>query len=358
MKENKIIKYLNSLYVKETGSFLFSKYSNDTILSTDFTVMLCNLLKIDVDSYYNSEKIKDYLLQTMNVDGLFIDRKFDSSIERYHKNDYIQLQFTYFTLIALDILGVRFQELTFMKPFLKEESLEEWFQQLNWGNFWYESNKIMFIMYFLAYLMKYGDNELQTKANEMIQVCFRILDQKQDKNTGYWGTDLNNNNLQDGCFGSSHIYLFYDYFKKEIQYPNKIVDSTILLHSTNGLINRVEGGACEDYDAIEIYYRILKQTSYRNDEIHAKIRLMKDTLDKAQNRDGGYSYRLYAGKSLFKDKKTKYKYSSWDMMETPIYHSDIWGTFFRMLTIKMVEDILSNKKDYNSYNLPGWGYFN
>lgn len=340
--------YINSLF--RYDKYCFSQFSSPTILSTDFAIQASYLNKIIIKTKQKKD-ISKYLLSNHDKNGYFIDKEFNINNNSYHKNDYIFPQFTYFTLIALDILGINNLETPFIENYLNEVNLKKWFQSLDWGNFWYESNKIMFMLFFFSYLERYN-KKLRNKARQCIQLSFQILNEKQDKNTGFWGTNYNNNNLMDGCAGSAHIYIFYDYFHKEIKHAEKIIDSTLLLHKYK-LINGKGGGACEDYDAIECYFRCLRQTDYKKNEIIRKLSKMRAIISRSQNRNGGYPYKC---PYLFCNYNDVYKYSSWDKMTTPIYKPDIWGTFFRDISIKVIDYIIDNKKDFQSYQLPGWGY--
>jgi hypothetical protein len=365
MKLNRqfLLKYLIKLYNKENGSFNFSEYSLATILSTDFAVSQIFLIN-EID--YLKERyqhIRDYLLRAKQPNGYFIDTDFDLAHNNtFHKNDYVVPQFSYFTYIALDILGMHFEDIPFIEKYLDSKTINLWLNELEWGNFWYESNKIMFMMYFFSYLIKYGNESHKERAGLCINEFFKVLNAKQDKNTGFWGTDFNNNDLQDGCFGAAHIYLFYDYYGIEIQYPQKIIESTLTLHSENGLIGSKEGGACEDYDVIDIYHRILKQSIFKKEEILDKLLLMKKKINCSQHTDGGFSYKLYdySLKNIikFRKDKIKYKYSSWEKMSTPIYLPDSWGSYFKVLSLIVIDRIIQGKlnNSFKSYNLPGWGF--
>src|SRR5690606_18587017 len=127
-----------------------------------------------------SEDIIPSLLKLRNKEGYFVDKNFDpedSSV--YHKPDYVINQFTYFTLVALDILGFHFENLEFLSPFYNEIFLYEWFESLNWGKFWYESNKIMFLLYFLTYAKHYSKSQNNTShVLKLIYLSFNILDGK------------------------------------------------------------------------------------------------------------------------------------------------------------------------------------
>lgn len=357
---NNVEIYIQS--INKNGGFKFSSASNVTLLSTGFAVSALDLL----DSKYLlkiNDSAANYLLGSKSVDDYFKDSNFDASANvGFHKNDYVIPQFTYFSMIALDHLGVHLDDLVFIHKFYDIKYLENWFENLHWDQFWYESNKIMFLLYFFSYLVKYGNKENREKSKEAIETSFKILNVKQAKNTGLWGTNLNNNNIPDGVYGAAHIYLFYEYFQKEIHYKEKIIDSVITMHSKNGLSQNEEGGACEDYDLVEIYSRVLKQTDYRKNEVFEQLSKMYSVIDNAQQKDGGFSYKLYRPKNISdrlfkrKPKDAVYTYSSWSQMITPIYYSDIWATFFRILTLESIGRMINRSKKLQSYTLPGWGY--
>lgn len=358
MKLKKATEYFLSLLLEKEGTFRFSTQSpHTTLLASDFAVMALFLTN-SVDSLHK-EKVIKALLEHKTAQNGFCDLMFDTGIERFHKPDYTINQFAFFTLTALDHLDIHFQKLDFFDEYLDVRKLAEWFDTIEWGRFWYESNKIMFWLYFYAYIIKYGNATDKARAKGCIEFSFNLLNSKQDKNTGYWGTDLNNNNIVDGCFGAAHIYLFYDYFGREINYKEKIIDNTLTLHTKNGLILTSEGGACEDYDAVEIYLRLMKQTVYRKQDIIKQLVKMKKTINRNQEPYGGFPYRISQKKyGLFKQRKEDvYRYSSWELMESRLYYSDSWGTFFRLLTLAVIDKLLQpENRWYKSYALPGWGY--
>ncbi len=357
MNTKHVTKFILNLYNSENGLFKFSSTSNPTLLSTGFSIMTLSLLE-NLDKI-KKEKIIEDMLKHKTSQNKFIDKLYDPSVERFHKPDYTINQFSFFTLIALDHLDYRINNLDFFHEYLDINNLRNWFKSVDWSKFWYESNKVMFWLYFYSYIEKYGNESDKEKAKECIDYSFTVLNEKQDKNTGYWGTDLNNNDLVDGCFGAAHILLFYDYFNRTIQYKEQIIDNTLSLHSKNGLILTPEGGACEDYDAVEIYLRLLKQTEYRKRDIINQIEKMYHVINRNQETDGGFPYRISLRKyGLFKQKKEDvYRYSSWEMMEARLYYSDTWATYFRLLTLAAIDNILKeNNKWFHSYSLPGWGF--
>ncbi|MFZ6664547.1 hypothetical protein [Peijinzhouia sedimentorum] len=348
-----IDKYLSS--IATNSGFKFSKYSNQTILSTSFAISTSHLEKIELT---NKETYGSYLLANRTEEGYFTDENYGYHKHIYHGPDYVLPQFSFFSLTALDILGFRAKDLFFVQE-LSEDSLLGLLESSMLQNFWATSNQVMFQLYFLAYELKYNLEANKELILRKIDLVFEFLNRKQNKNDGYWGNDKITPSMYHKAYGAAHIYLFYDYFGKEIPLIEKVIDSTLKLHKSNGLIETLEGGACEDYDIIEIYLRCLKQSDYRKDEIFQRLIQMKSTIEASQNKDRGFSYRLKKSnwRDVFRKKDmSSYKYSSWDYMETPLFESDIWATFFRCLSIKTIEHIVFNKNNFNSINLPGWGY--
>lgn len=354
------LKYLQSL-LNIDGSFNFSKKSKPSFLSTSFGVMI-DFLKNDHLSF-NKENILQYYKTGIdsNLNELIDPALKSKDIKGLHKLDYIQNQITYFSLIAMDVLDYQAPEIANgASDFENMESIEKWFNHLDLSHFWYESNKIMFLLYFLFYVEKYADSNKAEEAKKKIEEIIFLLTKTQDINTGFWGTNLNGNDLYDGCFGAAHIYIFYDYLNLEIPYVEKVIDHTLKLHHSNGLMKSKHGGACEDYDAIDIYLRCLNQTDYRTNEIFDILYKMRQIIKASQNNDGGFSYKIEdsISKNFFYNNilQRSYTYSGWKLMETPSFKSDLWATWFRSLSINVIDYLLDKKEDFNSYNLPAWGF--
>ena len=356
----KVLKYIDKLFIEKDGSFKFSARSPSTLLATDFAVSTMYLLE-GAEKLKEYGQSKEYLLSAQSEADIFIDPLFNpKDTFGSHSTNYIINQFTYFTLIALDHLGEVFSSLRFYQnEFADEKKIRSWINQLDFSRFWYVSNEIMFIFYFSSYLLKYGDVEAKNLAERNIDILFEVLNEKQDPDTGYWGTELNNRNLIDGCYGAAHILLFYDYFKKDIRYTDKIIDNTLFLHSENGLMGNKYGGACEDYDAIDIYLRCMRYTDHRKSDIISQLLKMKEQMLKRESPSGGFPYRISNNpirRTIKIAMKRSYRYSGWGGMETLAYLPDIWATWFRSMSLAVIDLITENKKDFYSYSLPAWGF--
>lgn len=353
-----VINYLNSL-CNEDGSINFSKYSSSTFLSSSFGTMIHFL--VNRNKSQNGDKTIGYFKTGIDPNFKIRDPKLNKTdLGRAHNLDYIESQIAYFSMIALDSLGYQISQIPLVdKFFASGDNLKKWFNNLNFKRFWHESNKIMFVLYFFFYLKKYGNEQLTFQASKNISVLLNLLNNSQDPETGFWGTN-HTSDLYNSCFGAAHIYIFYDYLNMEIPFVEKIIDNTLKLHHANGLIKTKYGGACEDYNAIEIYLRCSNQTDYRRNEILEVLSKMKKIISGSQNNDGGYPYKI--AHNIFQNfgfnnvLKREYTYSSWEKMKTLSFKSDLWATWFRLLSIKVINYLLEGNEEFNSYDLPAWGF--
>jgi len=357
---NAVLEYSKKLFDNTNYGFKFFNNGNLTILSTSFGVqlnfLLNNLSNYPIDKIYITLK-----KQQDSKTGLFIDNNFDIKQTVGFEEEYILWQFTYFTTIALDMLGEKPQySFNFLSDLKNKKSLEKWLKKQDFRNFWYTSNKIMFLFYFLTY----EQERLNIDNSGLIDYLFDFLDSKQDANTGFWGTQ-NGASLENGMFGASHIYLYYDFHGRKINYKDKIVNNVIKLQNSYGLFGSKLGGACEDYDAIEILSVLTKHSNYKYKVINNVVSKTYNMIQKNQNKDGGFSYNI-DNRSILKRLKDKitgkehyYNYSGWDKMRGKCFESDLWGTYFRVLTIAKIERMLdiSRSNEYKFYSLPGWGYY-
>ena len=126
----------------------------------------------------NKLEIIEYLLSTRNSEGYFIDPNYKYHKHAEHDSNYVIPQFTFFTLSALDALGVKNIELPFLKE-LNDEKLQEELNKSLEKNFWATSNQLMFLMYFITYAIKYY--KTPADGNEYMNTIFRFLNLNQNK---------------------------------------------------------------------------------------------------------------------------------------------------------------------------------
>ena len=147
MDEN-IGRYIRSRLVNGGDAFNFSGTAPATLLSTDFALSTLFLLEGDqgISGYLSS---RDKLLSCKTEKDYFMDRNFDPDLTTgSHSQDYIKNQFTYFTMIALDMAGHSLPDLPFFhEKYGDPDKLEQWIRAQDFSRFWYSSNELMFVRY-------------------------------------------------------------------------------------------------------------------------------------------------------------------------------------------------------------------
>jgi len=356
--ENFILK----LYDESSGGFRFTPHGDVTLLSTCFGVQLCYLIgRIDL---MDERKVGAFIRNQQQITGEFLDHQFDGADLQGRQNEqYLLWQFSFFSLTALDMLGqIPDHDLQFLDEYLSVETVERWLSGVDFKDFWYGSNEIMFLLFFLSYAMKY--ERKCEKCLRSVNYILSCLDSMQGKNDGFWG-ESGSTDLANRMFGAAHIYLFYQFFNKIPGYVPTIVEKTLSLQVSNGLYDSYVGGACEDYDGVEILGRMMRWGGDK-EQIRCSMERSYRTILKAQNSNGGFPYRISSAKPgiivrriVEKIKgEENYRYSGWSKMESNSYTPDLWATYFRMLSIANIE-IAGNlplQFPYVSYDLPAWGY--
>lgn len=354
--------FLEKIYDHREGGFRFCENGRTTLLSSCFAVQLCYLL--NRQDFLDRRMLAERIVAQQKIDGTFVDPGFSrSQLIGRQSDEYLRWQFTFFALAALDMLEVRPAHGNgFLGDFQDPDFTEAWLLRQDFDDFWYGSNIIMFLLFFLAYEREKGS----TNYNESLARIFACLDRLQDGTTGFWGKRVQVDPA-NGMYGAAHIYLFYEYFERPIGIVPKIVESTLKLQHSNGLYGGCEGGACEDYDGVEILVRTKAGASASaGEEIKDSLRKTYAMLLRRQHPSGGFSYRIASiapGMVLRRivDKvsgRLVYRFSGWEKMACNPYVPDIWATYFRFLTIAQIETTLdlTRSYDYQSSRLPSWGY--
>jgi len=216
----------------------------------------------------------------------------------------------------------------------------------------------MFLLYFFAYrAARQQDGAALRTAHE----CLAMLDERLDPTTGFFGRDPSST-VSNRMYGAAHVCLFYDYWHRPLRHPTRMIDSTLALANRRGLYGSRHGGACEDYDGVEVLIRASAQTSHRRVEVDRSLQRTAGTIVAAQTASGGFPYRLPGDfrnpitvAAAMWSRRTTYSYSGWNRMTAPVFRPDSWGTYFRMLTVAAVNQRAGQAR-YRFYDLPAWGF--
>ena len=267
-----------------------------------------------------------------------------------HDAEYLSWQTTYFALAALDAAGQSARRrLSYIDAFLTPGAVETWLSELNWGNPWLESNRVMFLLHSFIYAVEREQRE------EFAPIYHRILDwldDRQNSTTGLWGTERGAS-LLNAVAGAYHFLPFYEYVRRPIRCINQIVDSTLALQQHDGLFGPVTGGgACEDLDAIDVLATALRHTKHRQREIRAALVRAWWAVWNLRNANGSFPY---AGS----DTAETYSFSGWQPLTAGIRTGDIWSTWFRMQALATVASAMPDDVpaiDWQFRRWPALGY--
>jgi hypothetical protein len=351
--------YVKRLFDPTQYNFRFFNDGNATVLSTSFAVQLLFLLN-DLHEYPLNNICAALKIQQDNKTGLFIDHNFKLSEIKGFDSEFVLWGFTFFATIALDMLNqLPNHQFEFLVNLKDEKTLDEWLAQQD-KNFWYTSNKLMYLFYFLIF----EQERLKIDNKSVIRHLFAFLDLHQDADTGFWGA-RNETSAEHAMFGAAHVYQFYDFCGREISHVRAIVDSTLALQNPYGLFGSRFGGACEDFDGVEVLCMIAKRYDYKGETVKGASCNTYRAIGNKQNPDGGFSYYLDTRSGIkraldaIRSRKYVYRYGGWQRMQNDGLKSDLWATYFRILTMAKVERLLNleGHHQYTFYSLPGWGYY-
>jgi hypothetical protein len=249
-------------------------------------------------------------------------------------------------------------------------------------------NLAMFIGIFLTY--SYEVNR-DLNSLELLNHWFSIHNETQNPQTGFWGNGFRQT-LYKGFQNALHQFVIYNYWKRNIQYHTKIIDTLLTIQDKDGFFAPVPGGGgCWDYDAADILINCGLKKNYKKNEIELSLITLFNSILKCQNPDGGFCESQKMHPSFFKFFETQtlrflvssrnkkiiyYKlrtiaplfllnnrkiFIHWNAKGCYWDQSDLWNTWFRCLTIAKIENALNintNKsvKKWKFHDSIGFGW--
>lgn len=378
----------------EFGRFKMSASTDDTIFTSCFAAFLYDLLGgFDTLSDEQKQQWLDYILSYQDeATGLFMDN-FDSerNLSAAHDLRYVTWQLTTFCISAVTALGGK---LRFPLKFIEQENLRdpariaEILEGLNWKNPWGAGNLAMFLGIMLIADVEYHGRDPASDA--AVKAYFDWHDGYQNRNTGFWG-EGRVNDYHNGLFGAYHQYLLYFYCARELHCKQQIMDRTISFQNIDGMFApQMGGGACEDVDAIDTLVQCYLATGYRKDDVESVLRKNYDALMALEAPGGGFIWgvkkrygpgmfikflfsflrvrdlhhwvflnRRFIREQQLNPLKPRHP-EGWVSVPIPIDESDLFSTWFRVLTIayaSMVIDTPESGIDWHYLDAPGLGWF-
>ncbi len=193
---------------------------------------------------------------------------------------------TAYAAVALKLLDAKPKySLKISETLKSKQAVEKWLEKMHWGLlFWPGSHRGGGVP---AYFLTTGE----IPHKDFFNWYFDWLDKEADPEVGFWRRGRIHKIKKDRLTkhelgGSIHFYWIYEFMKRPIPYPKKVIDSTLKLQNEFGLWDK-KLGYCIDLDAVFSLNRCCQQADgYRKDEIDkAIIKFLDYTIPKLNDRD-------------------------------------------------------------------------
>jgi hypothetical protein len=322
-----------------TGKYKLSKnaFHKDSLDATSLALDLKHMLGVWQDSL--NESLSYFNKNQEKVTGFFHEpfvSELDTSIDRV-----LEMSGTYLgyqvgaIMLTLDVQPKH--HFRFYEQFLKDRNIKEYMSNfMPWDKApMGAGNMIDHGVTMMRMNIKMGHIEYE----EVICDIYNWLEINQDKKTGLWGSvkPQGNNGLVQAGYHLMRGTYFYD--KKEINYLEEIVDTTIKSINECPIFKDGVGEGCHDMDHFVILEQGLKQTNgYRENDIKSIVSQRLEQLEVMKKLDGGFSFE--ANNTITNHNRYA--------VTAGVNESDLVGTVFYLETILRINNILGIKSDWES----------
>ena len=367
------------------GGFRFWSEGEVTLKGTSFAVFTLSLVD-RLDDFPHRRQVTDFLLSHQQADtGDFIE---SHSLQAHppFSIQYIQDQINMFVLDALRMLGVKpLYEMTRLQNELKELDPAQFLAAMDWSNCWYTSNPVMFMLSFTDHLTTWlGPDE------EMDQLHRRLLAallNRQDQDSGFWGPN-HGADWYNSLYGSFHFLSYFLYRGVKMSGLPAMGRRTLKLQSSEGFfVLSPGGGACEDFDGIDLLVKASRRDGL-TEPVRSALQKAALALMGSRNEDGGFPWARTRKEISFRNVifpirnlrragglipglrlvarnwlqlccgSRNWHYSGLDFISVPYNESDLWSTYFRVLGLAAIDQIepIFEHADWQFRDFPGMGW--
>lgn len=234
---------------------------------------------------------------------------------------------------------------------------------------------------FMAIILSHAHEYLGIDVSNLID-HWQVLHLKSMNKFGFWGPSKTMSHLQ--FQNGYHQYEVLDYFQTKDTPWDKAADNVAILADKDGHFSPYPGGGgCYDYDAVYILTTAGFDSVMRHKELLLKT---ADSILTEQNVDGGFCEshkirprsfdnlllsvkhvlsakgearieRLRQSVTLLRPKHNRI-HTHWSQYSRRWNESDLWDSWFRMLTIARIDVALDPKKivEWGFIDYPGIGF--
>jgi hypothetical protein len=367
------------------GGFHFWREGNVTLKGTAFAVFTLSLLG-RLEEYPYRQQVAEFLLSHQQKETGDFEDNLPLQAHPPFSTQYIQDQINMFVLDALRLLNTKPRyPLVRLKKELEELDPAAFLNELDWSNSWYASNPVMFKLAFSDHLASWlGPDENMENAHRWLLAALLT---KQDNVTGFWGPD-NGADMYNSLYGSFHFLSYYLYRGLKLSGLPAMGRRTLKLQSSEGFfVLSPGGGACEDFDGIDLMIKSVHRDGLTEPVRNSLKRAATAVMD-SRNEDGGFPWARTRNEISFKNivfplcnlnraggfvpglrliarnwlqlccGSRNWHYSGLDFISIPYSESDLWSTYFRVLGLAAIDriDPLFEKSDWQFRDFPGMGW--
>jgi len=326
------------------------------------------------------EKWSNHILDYQDEkSGYFIDTSIGINTNNLNRKPLFQLNT--FCLSALDILNKTPKyPLNFIKQRSSINAVRDYLYEHGCldgvpGS----GNYAMFLAIFFSYEYKRTGN---SKYKELLIEWFKL------HNTYIKSNCLRGRSLVDstvwGFQNALHQLVIYSYWKRIPPNVNRLIESVLKFQDRNGNYGLLPGGGgCFDYDASFILLKF--GSSQYSSQVLEQSNKLYNSIISNQNKDGGFCEtnkyprkisQLFKGISNYSNdhnpvsllyrykemirhlrKADQYQRNHWSKDSYRVEESDLWNTWFRLLTIAQIEKTYLEHTQWNFHKFIGLGYF-
>lgn len=340
---SKINEYLENITIHHRYGYFSDNVQEESIYSYVYYLMLCHLVQYSVPDRVLCAA-KEMLLDVQHEDGFCYDINLINynylNGDGWGRRHYIPHYF-----IALKAVGcVPRYHFTYLSVFYDKNFIYKFWDSLDWENAWSSSNVFFNIVCTLQYERDYMGN---TDVQDAIEASQKWLLNHIRDDCGMWykGNLKKKIAKMEAIRAAYHLYpiLIYDHI--DFPYKEKAID--LILECQNkigGFDMRKNSSACEDIDAIDPLIRLsILCPKYRKEEIRLSIKKALGWVVQNQMPDGGCVFRL----------GENFDYGHVNL-SSKANQSNLFGTWFRTLSVCYMFNYLSKTDQIQLYRLPGY----
>ncbi len=344
-----VLSYIKTNQLKSNYEYKFANSKkNADLYSSVYAAMTLGLFD-EIKNLTKKEKTNwtNYILSFQNENGLFTDEYLKSSLsDKIHYWGWFHL--LPHLIIALDYLDSKPKyDFKFIYKMFENKTIEEWLETRSWReNYLAVSNEIMNITVLLQYSRDTFNNDLAKEYVKRILVWLKA--NHIDNKTGLWGektlrSSLDISKAVKTAYHFMPMFLYdNDLEKLNIEDFIKYVLQTQNVFGTYGTCYLADG--CEDMDSVYLLTQ-LPISKVHSKEVEDSVKLFFNKVFVNMNSDGGFVFKRMAS----------FQYAD-SRLQSNKDESNMFGTWFRALSIAYACEFLKIDNDFSFSKMPGYQF--